>query len=208
MADASKRRGAGAAGAGDTRLQETLDSKETPKRRARSSKRDPVATRTRQSQIFQRQLLEFEIVRPDGSPLRFGVPIEFTIGDIANRKALDDLDAFARLSMLEARKLAGDDAPAGFALFSSAEHAAYTEIALSLSGVRDLCRRLTVKVARVIVDDAVTDQRITAEDLLTLSTGDMLMLSLWYIRRWFEVVSKSKNALRAEPTTRPKTTGE
>lgn len=203
MADASKRRSAGAAGAGDTSAQQAQDEKETPKRRRRRSARESVATREEQAKIFDAQLIEFEVIRDDGSSVRFGVPVEFRIGEIVNRRALDDLDAFMRLAALEAHKLAGDGAPAGFAIFNSNEHAGYVEVAFSLSNVRDFCRKLTTKVGRIIVNDEVTSDYVSMDDVALLSPGNMLTLSIWYARRWFEVLAKQKNALK--PTT--KTTG-
>jgi hypothetical protein len=204
MADAARRRRAGGRGAGD-QANDLPEETSKPARRPGGKKK---ITRTQQAKIFDPSLIEFEVAREDGTTLRFGVPTEFTIGDIVNRKALDDLDAFARLALIETSKLAGEDAPTGLAIFASPAHVMYAEVALSLGSVRDFCRRLTVKVARVIEDDVVTDQRVAIEDVSMLSGGDLLMLELWYIRRYCEVFAKAKNALRTAPTTPKKTTGE
>lgn len=157
------------------------------------------ASAVAQAAIFNREYLQFE-VEIDDAKLRIAIPAKFTIGDERYRSALDDLDAFGRLLVFETRKLAPDDAPGIIEFFKDPRYNNYVEIAMSLSNVRELMRRVASKVGRRIDEkDELTDERFHPAVFERLSTRDLLFLGHWFVRRWFEVLAQQKNALQTTP---------
>lgn len=119
------------------------------------------------------------------------VPIEFTLGDILKRRVKDDLEAFARLTVVEIGRVL----PTGMKLSEAFEGASgYVEIGLMKSNVRELLRHLISAIASF--DDDHTSP--TIEQIADgMAPEDFMVVGVMLMNRAFEDIAKRKNARTA-----------
>lgn len=145
-----------------------------------------------QAKVMVPDRIAFTVHRGE-TEVRLEVPTDFTIGQIVNQRVYDDLNAFGRLVVLEARNVAPAALAEGNALdLFQPRNLGYLEVALLTGTVAEKIRALAVAVGTIVE----TGDRPTFADLSQLSSTDTRLLGLWFFRRWLKAGAQAKNALR------------
>jgi hypothetical protein len=190
MASEAARRAAGAQGAGisDETPELTHETKARPGKKTRTAAQQETALKAP-------EVLTFKTTRGE-----LHVPTVFTIGDLVNKRVLDDLNAFVFLVVTEANKVSGAgirfDQPA--LLFATALQP-YFVVALRTSNVVEfLNTRLILQVGKLFGEDG-EQIPLTLADVHSLEPvregGDLvdatLKIGIHFVARWVEAHRKN-----------------
>lgn len=175
-----------------------VENVDVPQPKSRKSKEQKKDNREHQAAVLSPSFVH---VANEETGREIAIPAKFTIGDIAHRKALDDLEAFVKLVAAEIKHLSPDLPNPLMALFDP-NLLGFAEAALSLENVRDFCRRIIVKVARMVHDGEVSQDRVTSDDVEAIDNQGLATISVWFIRRYLEAAVEAKKTQRTTITLR------
>jgi len=179
MASEAARRAAGAQGIG---------APEEPEPKKRGTKEAKPGKTSLEKERALASPVELRIKAERGE---FRITTQFTIGDIVQKRVLDDLQAFVWLVMVEVNAISGYNLNEPALLFHD-QIQKYFAVALRTSNVVEfLNTRLLLKVAQLFNAE---DNRIafTLADLNGLDQADTTSISIHFVARWIDSQRKNR----------------
>jgi hypothetical protein len=126
-------------------------------------------------------------------PFKLMVPTVFTIGDIVQKEADQDFDAYVRLVLAELATISGNPN-----LLFAQENLQYLNVVLGASNVRRFLKQRVLAKVAYLVDPAENDPdkhyTVVAADLDKLGHNECLIIGMHYVGRWMDNLRIAREA--------------